>query len=616
MSYSLTLDWDAIQERNIDPFSPVDSDNHNKLLKILGNHKMFIKGFDLTYTRDNTTTNSMIAHLDRGTCVLQYMVLDFLEPATIRLFQCPITERRIAIVIEYQFRKTQPLPVATIKSILWSEYDPLRHLLLYSFQIGNWNIVPTLNDWTNHLAVEPNFIDHRYDDDVIPSWAWKTFVKKAGDEMEGYLTLHDVPIADFHATPKIYVDQKDSLYNSRFVLKAGDLMSGYLTLHAHPTLPYHASTKAYVDNKGAEYDARYVPLTRAITAGNGLTGGGTLAADRTITLGNPSDITGTSTNAVTATSHTHKFDVTALATYTVPATSEVTSALRYTGHTKTSACLYGGATNPSNTTRLNYDGYLYATQLYDDATRVVNYNRNIIAGNGLTGGGTLAADRTITLGTPSDITGTSTNAVTATSHTHKFDVTALATYTVPATSEVTSALRYTGHTKTSACLYGGTTAPDGNVRLNYAGDFYATRVLNANYNDYAECFKNDSNEIFYNRIVQIKEDDESIELASSLSTKVVGIISDSYAFLINGTIDDIETKKKVPVAMAGTVNVDADDAFISSACKGDFIVASKHGLAKPITKQEYVENYIGCVVGKIIEIDKIKKQYKVLVLML
>jgi len=503
MSYSLTLDWDAIQERNIDPFSPVDSDNHNKLLKILGNHKMFIKGFDLTYTRDNTTTNSMIAHLDRGTCVLQYMVLDFLEPATIRLFQCPITERRIAIVIEYQFRKTQPLPVATIKSILWSEYDPLRHLLLYSFQIGNWNIVPTLNDWTNHLAVEPNFIDHRYDDDVIPSWAWKTFVKKAGDEMEGYLTLHDVPIADFHATPKIYVDQKDSLYNSRFVLKAGDLMSGYLTLHAHPTLPYHASTKAYVDNKGAEYDARYVPLTRAITAGNGLTGGGTLAADRTITLGNPSDITGTSTNAVTATSHTHKFDVTALATYTVPATSEVTSALRYTGHTKT-----------------------------------------------------------------------------------------------------------------SACLYGGTTDPDGNVRLNYAGDFYATRVLNANYNDYAECFKNDSNEIFYNRIVQIKEDDESIELASALSTKVVGIISDSYAFLINGTIDDIETKKKVPVAMAGTVNVDADDEFISSACKGDFIVASKQGLAKPITKHTYMEKYIGCVVGKIIEIDKIKKQYKVLVLML
>ena len=30
---------------------------------------------------------------------------------------------------------------------------------------------------------------------------------------------------------------------------------------------------------------------------------------------------------------------------------------------------------------------IYATQLYDDATRVVNYNRNIIAGNGLTGGG-------------------------------------------------------------------------------------------------------------------------------------------------------------------------------------------------------------------------------------
>lgn len=46
---------------------------------------------------------------------------------------------------------------------------------------------------------------------------------------------------------------------------------------------------------------------------------------------------------------------------------------------------------------------------------------NITAGNGLTGGGTLQANRTLTLGTPSQITATSTNAVTATSHTHAID---------------------------------------------------------------------------------------------------------------------------------------------------------------------------------------------------
>lgn len=48
-----------------------------------------------------------------------------------------------------------------------------------------------------------------------------------------------------------------------------------------------------------------VPTARTITAGNGLTGGGDLSANRTLTLGTPSSITSISTNSVTSTSHTH-----------------------------------------------------------------------------------------------------------------------------------------------------------------------------------------------------------------------------------------------------------------------------------------------------------------------
>lgn len=46
-------------------------------------------------------------------------------------------------------------------------------------------------------------------------------------------------------------------------------------------------------------------LNKSVTAGNGLTGGGTLTASITITLGTPSDLTVSTTNGVTATSHTH-----------------------------------------------------------------------------------------------------------------------------------------------------------------------------------------------------------------------------------------------------------------------------------------------------------------------
>lgn len=48
-------------------------------------------------------------------------------------------------------------------------------------------------------------------------------------------------------------------------------------------------------------------------------------------------------------------------------------------------------------------------------------NRTITAGNGLTGGGDLSANRSLALGTPSTITATSTNSVTAESHSHVID---------------------------------------------------------------------------------------------------------------------------------------------------------------------------------------------------
>lgn len=59
-----------------------------------------------------------------------------------------------------------------------------------------------------------------------------------------------------------------------------------------------------------------VPSSRTITAGNGLSGGGALDANRTITLGTPGAITPSSTNSVSATSHTHSLDRAAAYTWT------------------------------------------------------------------------------------------------------------------------------------------------------------------------------------------------------------------------------------------------------------------------------------------------------------
>ena len=137
------------------------------------------------------------------------------------------------------------------------------------------------------------------------------------------------------------------------------------------------------------FNARALAAT-VITAGVGLTGGGSLAANRTITLAN---------TAVTAGSYG---SATAAPTFTVDAQGRLTAA-----GVVTVTPAWGSITGKP-TTLAGYgitDGALAA--------------RNIVAGNGLTGGGNLTADRTLTLGTPSTLTGTTTNAATATSHTHQ-----------------------------------------------------------------------------------------------------------------------------------------------------------------------------------------------------
>lgn len=68
-----------------------------------------------------------------------------------------------------------------------------------------------------------------------------------------------------------------------------------------------------------------------ITAGNGLTGGGNLTTGRTITLGTPSTITSSTTNSVSAESHSHAISLTANDVGAVPVSRSITAGNGLTG---------------------------------------------------------------------------------------------------------------------------------------------------------------------------------------------------------------------------------------------------------------------------------------------
>lgn len=174
----------------------------------------------------------------------------------------------------------------------------------------------------------------------------------------------------------------------------------------------------------------------------------------------------------------------------------------------------------------------------------------------------------------------------------------------------------TANTTDTLYLIGVTSTTSGNQSLQLdastyvtnTGYLYATRIYNAVYNDYAECF--DNTDLDYdkvkNRIVEITDDDK-VRLGSNNSIRVVGVVSDSYGHMLGGTEEEIENGKKIPVGIAGKLYVDSKD-IVDINNIGKFVGSDDEGYAKVLD-----DNFkSGTVVGKIIGIDKENNRYKLL----
>lgn len=109
--------------------------------------------------------------------------------------------------------------------------------------------------------------------------------------------------------------------------------------------------------------------TRQIIAGNGLTGGGDLSADRTLTLGTPTVVNTGSTNSVASTSHTH-----ALVTYEGTARALTTAATSYPSDQVSGGT--GDATFPGNIST-------HLTVRDAGANRVMQFASNVAGGTTL-----------------------------------------------------------------------------------------------------------------------------------------------------------------------------------------------------------------------------------------
>jgi hypothetical protein len=117
----------------------------------------------------------------------------------------------------------------------------------------------------------------------------------------------------------------------------------------------------------------------------------------TYSAGNGISLAGTVFSVAAGTGLTQ--DTSGLSLTGITAGAATIGAVRYNGTTKTAGQFDGSTTAPTNTTRLNYDGYLYATRFYGDGSQLTGITATDstklpLAGGTMTGAITFAAGQT------------------------------------------------------------------------------------------------------------------------------------------------------------------------------------------------------------------------------
>jgi hypothetical protein len=117
------------------------------------------------------------------------------------------------------------------------------------------------------------------------------------------------------------------------------------------------------------------------------------------------------------------------------------------------------------------------------------------------------------------------------------------------------ALTIPGTVKADGYLYSGAVAPTNTTRLNYDGYFYATRVYNAVYNDYADF--QDSNDVMIPGLCYRQTSMGLVICDERCQKGVMGIASDTFGHAVGSK----EGYQQVPISVSGWVLAYVDKEY-------------------------------------------------------
>jgi trimeric autotransporter adhesin len=198
------------------------------------------------------------------------------------------------------------------------------------------------------------------------AWQNRTLSSDVTISSTGVATIADNAITTTKVADGAITNAK--LANSSLTVTAGNGLSGggSVSLGGTTSLSIGAGDGITVGATTVGVDSTVVRTTRSISTGTGLSGGGDLSADRTIAL---------EANQIRRV-----------------ATDTATGVMAFNGNTSLAGAFYGGTTNPTGTTRINYGGNFHAANLFG-TLNVNQLSGTLTVAQGGTGATSLTSNR-------------------------------------------------------------------------------------------------------------------------------------------------------------------------------------------------------------------------------
>lgn len=144
--------------------------------------------------------------------------------------------------------------------------------------------------------------------------------------------------------------------------------------------------------------------------------------------------------------------------------------------------------------------------------------------------------------------------------------------------------------KTAGEFYKAAAAPTSTTVGKFDGYFYATRVYNAVWNDYAELFES-SEDIEVGHIAYANDD--GLVMSKGSPNRAIGVISDCWGHLIGGN-GNPDSDDHVPIALSGRVPIEVR----GEVNVGDMIAACDDGIGVKASFEDF-----GKIIGKCVGPD-------------